>query len=54
MAGVKNGNAAKIKLMNAAALYETAVNDCIKNTKVVNDVWVLLKEICYLVNGVSI
>lgn len=33
MVGVKNGIVAKIKLMNAAALYETAVNDCIKIQK---------------------
>ena len=57
MAGVKNGVAAKIKLMNEAALYtycyghalNLAVNDCIRNTKDLNDVWVMLKEICNLV-----
>ena len=57
MAGVKNGVAAKIKLLNDAALYthcyghalNLAVNDCMTNTKDLNDVWVMLKEICNLV-----
>ena len=57
MAGVKNGVAAKIKLLNDAALYthcyghalNLAMNDCIRNTKDLNDVWVMLKEICNLV-----
>ena len=57
MAGVKNGVEAKIKVMNEAALYthcyghalNLAVNDCIRNTKDLNDVWVMLKEICNLV-----
>ena len=56
MTGVKNGIAAKIKLMNEAALYthcyghalNLAVNDCIRNTKDLNDVWVIPKEICNL------
>ena len=54
MAGVKNGISAKIKLLNDAALYthcyghalNLAVNDCIRNIKDLNDVWVMLKEIC--------
>ena len=54
MAGVKNGVSAKIKLLKDAALYahcyghalNLAVNDCIRNTKDLNDVWVMLKEIC--------
>ena len=57
MAGVKNGVAAKIKLLNDAALYthsyshalNLAMNDCIRNTKDLNDSWVMLKEICNLV-----
>ena len=57
MAGVKKGVPAKIKLLNDAALYtqcysharNLAVNDCIRNTKDLNDVWVMLKEICNLV-----
>ena len=57
MARIKNGVAAKIKLMNKAALYthcyghalNLAVNDCIRNTKDLSDVWVMLKEICNLV-----
>ena len=57
MAVVKNGVRAKIKLLNDAALYShcyshalnLAVNDCIRNTKDVNDAWVMLKEICNLV-----
>ena len=54
--GVKNGVAAKIKLLRDFALYtrcyghalNLAVNDCIRNTKDLNDVWVMLKEICNL------
>ena len=54
MAGVKNGVAGKIKLMNEDALYthcyghalNLAVNDSIRNTKDLNNVWVMLKEIC--------
>ena len=46
MAGVKNGVAAKIKLLNDAALYihcnshalNLALNECIRNTKDLNDV----------------
>ena len=57
MAGVKNGVTTKIKLLNDAALYthcyghalNLAMNDCIINTKDLNDVWVMLKEICNLV-----
>ena len=57
MAGVKNGVATKIKLMNEAALYthcyghalNLAVNDCIRNTKDLNDVWFMLKKTCNLV-----
>ena len=57
MAGVKNGIAAKIKLINEAALYthcyghvlNLAVNDCIRSTKDLSDVWVMLKDICNLV-----
>ena len=48
MAGVKNGVTTKIKLLNNAALYthcyghalNLAMNDCIINTKGLNDVWV--------------
>ena len=54
--GVKNGVAAKIKLLDNAALYthcsshalNLALNDCIRNTKDLNNVWVMLKEICNL------
>ena len=51
MAGVKNVVAAKIKLLNDAALYthcsvhslNLTVDDCIRNTKDLNNVWVMLK-----------
>ena len=57
MAEVKNGVAAKIKLLNDAALYthcydhalKLAVNDCNRNTKDLNNVWVMQKEIYNLV-----
>ena len=57
MAGVKNGVAAEIKLLNYTALYthyyghaqNLAVKDCIRNTKDLNDAWVMLKEIWNLV-----
>ena len=57
MARVKNGVAAKIKILNDAALYthcyghalNLAASDCIRNTKDLNDVWVMLKGICNLV-----
>ena len=57
MAGVKNGVAAKMKLLNKGALHthcyghalNLAVNDFIRNAKDLNDVWVMLKEICNLV-----
>ena len=48
MSGAKNGGrCSKIKLLNDAALYthcyghalDLAVNDCIRNTKDLNDVW---------------
>ena len=54
--GVKNGVAAKIKLLDNAALYthcschalNLAVNHCIRNTNDLSNVWVMLKEICNL------
>ena len=61
MTGFKNGVAAKIKLMSKAALYthcychalNLVVNDCIGNTKDLNNVWVMLTEICNLVKKSS-
>ena len=58
--GVKNGTAAKTKLLNDTSLYthcygdalNLAVNYCIRNTKDLNDIWVMLKEICNLVKNV--